>query len=183
MYKAVPKIYQWFFDFVNTEIGPEGRGYLATFEKECLPRRGSDFVPGLFPWGYITISRMGRRLTEGTFYRSGRQVWYQSVLSLAIIGMSKDGDIGKLIVNPDFETDPGSEPPGLAQITGSLMQATPTSLEGTDEYNIPRLQSDGVGVGNDAILRKAAPEAEYNNLAEYLGAWQVHFNFDIIEYF
>ena len=59
---------------------------------------------------------------------------------------------------------------------------TPAFLDETD-CQIPAWDADGVLVANDAIIRKAAPEAEYNNLAEYLRAWQVNFNFDIIEYF
>ena len=188
MYKAVPKIYNLLFEIINAGFGVEGRKYLATFEKECLPRRGSDLLPELFPWGFLTISKLGRRLTEGDFYQSGRTAWYQATLSLAIIGMSKDGDIARLIANPDFNGDPTVTPPGLADIAGELMQymyinhQTPAFLEET-EYQIPRWHADGVAVENDAIIRKAAPEAEYNNLAEYLGAWQIHFNFDIIEHF
>ena len=189
MYKAVPKIYNLLFEVINAEFGTEGRGYLATFEKECLPRRGSDLVPDLFPWGFLTITRYGKRLTEGAYYRSGRNAWYQAQLSLAIIGMSKDGDIARLIANPDFNGDPAASPPGLADIAGGVMQymyrnhQPAAFLEDSAEYEIPEWHADGVAVGNDAILRKAAPEAEYNNLAEYLGAWQIHFNFDIIEYF
>ena len=188
MYKAVPNLYGNLFDIIKDEFGIEGRGYLATFEKECLPRRGEDLIPDLFPWAFLTISRYGKRLTEGTFYRSGRQAWYQAQLSLAIIGMSKDGDIARLVANPDFAGDPTTAPPGIADIAGDVMQYMyfnhqPAAFLEETEYQIPRWDADGVAVGNDAILRKAAPEAEYNNLAEYLGAWQVHFNFDIIEYF
>ena len=63
MYKAVPKIYGSLFDIINDEFGKEGRGYIATFEKECMPRRGSDLIPELFPWAYLHISRLGKRLT------------------------------------------------------------------------------------------------------------------------
>ena len=104
--------------------------------------------------------------------------------------MSKDGDIARLIANPDFDGDPKTTPPGLADIAGELMwymyfNHQPASFLEEAEYEIPRWDADGVAVGNDSIIRKAAPEAEYNNLAEYLGAWQVHFTstFDIIEYF
>lgn len=188
MYKAVPKIYGILYEIINEEFGKHGRGYIATFEKECLPRRGDDLIPELFPWAYLTISKLGKRLTQGEFYRSGRNAWYQATLSVAIIGMSKDGDIARLIANPDFHGDPKQAAPGLADIAGELMQymyinhQTPSFLEET-EYQIPRWDADGVAVGNDSIIRKAAPEAEYNNLAEYLGAWQVNFNFDIIEHF
>lgn len=188
MYKAVPKIYGSLFDIINDEFGKEGRGYLATFEKECMPRRGDDVIPELFPWAYLHISKLGKRLTEGTYYQSGRQAWYQTTLSVVIIGMSKDGDIARLIANPDFDGDPTVSPPGLADIAGDLMRymyinhQTPAFLDET-ECQIPAWHADGVAVGNDAIIRKAAPEAEYNNLAEYLSAWQVNFNFDIIEYF
>ena len=188
MYKAVPKIYGSLFEIVNEEFGKEGRGYLATFEKECLPRRGSDLIDDLFPWGYLTISKLGRRLTEGTFYRSGRNAWYQATLSLSIIGMSKDGDIAKLIANPDFAGDATMEAPGLADIAGDVMRymyinhQPPAFLE-ADGYEIANWFADGVAPGNDAIIRKAAPEAEYNNLAEYLAAWRVDFTFDIIEHF
>lgn len=189
MYKAVPKIRSSLFDIINDEFGKDGRGYFATLEMECLPRRGSDLLPDLFPWAFLTISRYGKRLTDGTFYRSGRQAWYQATLSLAIIGMSKDGDIARLIANPDFTGDPTASPPGLADIAGDVMRYMylyhqPSAfLQDAADCEIPRWDADGVAVGNDAILRKAAPEAEYNNLAEYLGAWQIHFNFDIIEYF
>ena len=188
MYKAVPHIYGSLFDIINDEFGKEGRGYIATFEKECMPRRGDDVIPELFPWAYLHISKLGRRLTEGTFYRNGRQGWYQATLSVVIIGMSKDGDIARLIANPDFDGDPKQAAPGLANIAGDLMQymyinyQTPSFLDETD-CQIPRWDADGVAVTNDSIIRKAAPEAEYNNLAEYLAAWQVNFNFDIIEYF
>lgn len=188
MYKAVPKMYNLLFEIINAEFGSDERGYLATFEKECLPRRGSDLIPELFPWGFLTISKLGRRLTEGTFYRSGRNTWYQATLSLSIIGMSKDGDIAKLIANPDFAGDATTELPGLADIAGDVMQymyfnhQTPAFLE-EDAYQIANWFADGVAPGNDAIIRKAAPEAEYNNLAEYLAAWRVDFTFDIIEYF
>ena len=100
MYKAVPKIYGSLFDIINDEFGADGRGYFAILEKECLPRRGEDLIPKLFPWAYLTISRLGKRQTEGAFYRSGRQAWYQATLSLSMIGMSKDGDIARLIANP-----------------------------------------------------------------------------------
>ena len=74
MYKAVPKIYGSLFDIINDEFGKEGRGYIATFEKECMPRRGSDLIPKLFPWAYLHISKLGRRLTEGDILpQSGRQ--------------------------------------------------------------------------------------------------------------
>ena len=45
MYKAVPKIYGSLFDIINDEFGKEGHGYIATFEKECMPRRGLDLIP------------------------------------------------------------------------------------------------------------------------------------------
>ena len=80
MYKAVPTIYGSLFDIINDEFGKEGRGYIATFEKECMPRRGDDVIPELFPWAYLHISKLGKRFTEGTFYRSGRQAWYQATL-------------------------------------------------------------------------------------------------------
>ena len=64
MYKAVPTIYGSLFDIINDEFGKEGRGYIATFEKECMPRRGSDLIPELFPWAYLHISKLGRRLTR-----------------------------------------------------------------------------------------------------------------------
>ena len=188
MYKAVPKIYGSLFDIINDEFGKEGRGYIATFEKECMPRRGSDLIPELFPWAYLHISRLGKRLTEGTFYRNGRQGWYQATFSVVIIGMSKDGDVARLIANPDFTGDPTAQPPGLANIAAELMRfmyinyQTPSFPEEPD-CQIPRWDADGVAVSGDAIIRKAAPEAEYNNLAEYLAAWQINFNFDIIEYF
>ena len=177
MYKAVPKIYGSLFEIINDEFGAEGRGYFATLEKECLPRRGEDLIPKLFPWAYFTISRLGKRQTEGAFYQSGRQTWYQATLSLSMIGMSKDGDIARLIANPDFNGDPNANPPGLADIAGELMQYMyfnhqPAAFLEETEYQIPRWDADGVAVGNDSIIRKAAPEAEYNNLAEYLGAWQ-----------
>ena len=60
MYKAVPKIYGSLFDIINDEFGKEGRGYIATFEKECMPRRGSDLIPKLFPWAYLHISKLGQ---------------------------------------------------------------------------------------------------------------------------
>ena len=63
MYKAVPTIYGSLFDIINDEFGKEGRGYIATFEKECMPRRGSDLIPKLFPWSYLHISKLGGRLT------------------------------------------------------------------------------------------------------------------------
>ena len=188
MYKADPKLYNNLFKIISDAFGENGRGYLATFEKGCLPRLGSDLIPDLFPWAFLTIMRYGRRLTEGDFYRSGRQAWHQSVMSLSVIGMSKDGDIAKLIANPDFDGDPMAQPPGLADITGQIMDYMyvnhqPASLlEGTN-YQIPRWDAGGVVIGDDAIIRKAAPEAEYNNLAEYLGACRVDFTFDIIEYF
>ena len=188
MYKAVPTIYGSLFDIINDEFGKEGRGYIATFEKECMPRRGDDVIPELFPWAYLHISKLGKRFTEGTFYRSGRQAWYQATLSVVIIGMSKDGDIARLIANPDFNGDPKQAAPGLANIAGDVMQymyinhQTPSFHDETD-CQIPRWDADGVAVTNDSIIRKAAPEAEYNNLAEYLAAWQVNFNFDIIEFF
>ena len=189
MYKAVPKIYGSLYEIINEEFGKAGRGYIPTFEKECLPRRGDDLIPELFPWAYLTISKLGKRLTQGEFYRSGRNAWYQATLSLSIISMSKDGDIAKLIANPDFTGDAMTEPPGLADIAGNVMQymyinhQTPTFLEETDEYQIAQWFADGVAPGNDAIIRKAAPEAEYNNLAEYLAAWRVDFTFDIMEHF
>ena len=118
MYKAVPKIYGSLFDIINDEFGKEGRGYIATFEKECMPRRGSDLIPELFPWAYLHISKLGRRLTEGTFYRNGRQAWYQATLSVVIIGMSKDGDIARLIANPDFDGDPKASRAGAGKHRG-----------------------------------------------------------------
>ena len=188
MYKAVPKIYHLLYAVIDAEFGAEERGYLATFEKECLPRRGSDLIPELFPWGYLTISKLGRRLTEGTFYRSGRNAWYQATLSLSMIGMSKDGDIAKLIANPDFAGDATAEPPGLADIAGDVMQYMyfnhqPAAFLEEDKYEIANWFADGVAPGNDAIIRKAVPEAEYNNLVEHLAAWRVDFTFDIIERF
>ena len=120
MYKAVPHIYGSLFDIINDEFGTEGRGYIATFEKECMPRRGSDLIPKLFPWAYLTISKLGRRLTEGTFYRNGRQAWYQATLSVVIIGMSKDGDIARLIANPDFDGDPKASGTGTGKHRGRV---------------------------------------------------------------
>lgn len=188
MYKAVPKIYHLLYEVINAEFGSDERGYLSTFEKECLPRRGTDLIDDLFPWGYLTISKLGRRLTEGTFYRSGRNAWYQATVSMSIIGMSKDGDIAKLIANPDFDGDATLEAPGLADIAGDVMQYMyfnhqPAAFLEEDKYEIANWFADGVAPGDNAIIRKAAPEAEYNNLAEYLAAWRVDFTFDIIERF
>ena len=45
MYKAVPHVYGSLFDIINDEFGKEGRGYIATFEKECMPRQGLGLNP------------------------------------------------------------------------------------------------------------------------------------------
>ena len=99
-----------------------------------------------------------------------------------------DGDIARLIANPDFSGDPTVYPPGLADIAGEVMgymymNHQPAAFLESTGYEIAQWHAGGVAVGNDAIIRKAAPEAEYNNLAEYLAAWQVNLTFDIIEYF
>ena len=152
MYKAVPKIYGSLFDIINDEFGKEGRGYIATFEKECMPRRGSDLIPELFPWAYLHISKLGRRLTEGTFYRNGRQAWYQATLSVVVIGMSKDGDIARLIANPDFDGDPKQAAPGLANIAADVDAVYVYQLSDAchslrrPDCQIPRWDADGVAV-------------------------------------
>lgn len=188
MYKAVPQIYDVLFEVIRAEFGSDGRGYLSTFEKECLPRRGSDLLPELFPWGYLHISKLGKRLTAGEFYRSGRNGWYQATVSVVLIGMSKDGDIGRLIANPDFSGDASVSAPGLADIAGELMaymyvNHQVSSVFERGGYQVPRWDSDGISVSGEGIIRKAVPEVGYNNISEYLGAWQVNFNFDIVEWF
>ena len=121
MYKAVPHIYGSLFDIINDEFGKEGRGYIATFEKECMPRRGDDVIPELFPWAYLHISKLGKRFTaRQSFTGLDGTAWYQATLSVVVIGMSKDGDIARLIANPDFDGDPKQAAPGLANIAGDV---------------------------------------------------------------
>ena len=82
MYKAVPKIYGSLFDIINDEFGKEGRGYIATFEKECMPRRGSDLLPELFPWAYLHISKTG----QTAYRRHVLPQWTASVVSSDPVG-------------------------------------------------------------------------------------------------
>ena len=42
----------------------------------------------------------------------------KATLSVVVIGMSKDGDIARLIANPDSDGDPKQAAPGLANIAG-----------------------------------------------------------------
>ena len=188
MYRLVPTVLERLFTRLNAEFGAAGRGYFSTFEKGLRPRRGDDLVPALFPWAYLDVEGVSGRLTRGEFYRSGRNGWYQLVISLYIIGFSKDADISTLITNPDFDRErPSAALPGLADMAGEVMSymytnyKTPSSIVQSDSGQVVQWDASGIGVTNNLILRSVMADAQSS--ADYLRAWQVNFNFDIIERF
>ena len=187
MYRIVPQLYDTLFNVINDEFGPSSsRAYFKTFEKGRHPRRGVDFHPELFPWGYVDIGRLSPRQESGDYYSLGRKDWYKATFSLVVIGFAKDGDISRLSMNIDFTGDATVAMPGVVDISSRITDYLTTDYQTAgsfvtgDNFIIEKWVPDGGEVMGDLVVKRAAPDSED---FDFFRAWHTGLIFDITEQF